>query len=145
MTRMRCPAAASAVARLTAVVVLPTPPFWLATAMMRARPEASRAVSLAIAASLTAIHPADPRQTQNDPPRVAATVVACDVHCPSASRRGQFLPCLFALWEEAYRIRSDKPFCQRQKSVEPGATARGDHIDRMRRNRFDSRIADFDR
>jgi hypothetical protein len=29
-------AAASAAARFTAVVVLPTPPFWLATAMMRA-------------------------------------------------------------------------------------------------------------
>ena len=33
----RSPTAARAVARLIAVVVLPTPPFWLATAMMRAR------------------------------------------------------------------------------------------------------------
>ena len=37
MTRTRWPAAANAVARLIAVVVLPTPPFWLATAMIRAR------------------------------------------------------------------------------------------------------------
>jgi hypothetical protein len=32
--RTRLPAAARAVARLIAVVVLPTPPFWLATATM---------------------------------------------------------------------------------------------------------------
>ena len=34
-TSTRRPTAASAVARLIAVVVLPTPPFWLATAMIR--------------------------------------------------------------------------------------------------------------
>src|ERR1700722_6553974 len=32
--RMRCSAAASEAPRLTAVVVLPTPPFWLAIAMI---------------------------------------------------------------------------------------------------------------
>ena len=36
------PAAASAVARLMAVVVLPTPPFWLAIAMMRGRGSGGR-------------------------------------------------------------------------------------------------------
>src|SRR5262245_27965615 len=35
MMRTRSPIAAKAVARLIAVVVLPTPPFWLATVMMR--------------------------------------------------------------------------------------------------------------
>ena len=34
MSRVRFSATASAAARLTAVVVLPTPPFWLATAMI---------------------------------------------------------------------------------------------------------------
>src|SRR4051794_37015347 len=33
--RMRCSAIARAVAKLMAVVVLPTPPFWLATAKIR--------------------------------------------------------------------------------------------------------------
>src|SRR5688500_9046421 len=33
---VRCSAAARLAARLTAVVVLPTPPFWFATAMIRA-------------------------------------------------------------------------------------------------------------
>ena len=35
MTRTRSPPEASAAARLTALVVLPTPPFWFATAMIR--------------------------------------------------------------------------------------------------------------
>src|SRR3954470_9864040 len=37
ITRTRFRVAARAVARLIAVVVLPTPPFWLATAMTRGR------------------------------------------------------------------------------------------------------------
>ena len=35
MTRTVCPCSASAAPRLTAVVLLPTPPFWLAMAMTR--------------------------------------------------------------------------------------------------------------
>src|ERR671934_1432833 len=38
-TRTRLPRPASAAPRLTAVVVLPTPPFWLAIAIILARPE----------------------------------------------------------------------------------------------------------
>ena len=72
MTRMRSPEAASAVARLTAVVVLPTPPFWLATAMTRARRDAATGRSSPVAVAslkswlaswLTGPHPA---QAQND-------------------------------------------------------------------------------
>src|SRR6516165_7766158 len=37
ITRVGSPTAASAVPRLIAVVVLPTPPFWLATTRMRGR------------------------------------------------------------------------------------------------------------
>jgi hypothetical protein len=40
-TNTRNPRSASAAPRLTAVVDLPTPPFWLAIAMMRAVPGAS--------------------------------------------------------------------------------------------------------
>src|SRR5437667_8215213 len=35
--RVGCPAVARQAARFTAVVVLPTPPFWFATAMIRAK------------------------------------------------------------------------------------------------------------
>src|SRR6201996_9051402 len=38
MTSVGSPTAASAVPRLIAVVVLPTPPFWLATTRTRGRP-----------------------------------------------------------------------------------------------------------
>ena len=41
-TRTRSPCRASAAARLTVVVVLPTPPFWLATVMTRVRPGRGR-------------------------------------------------------------------------------------------------------
>src|SRR5712691_5051851 len=142
MTRIRCLAAASAVARLTAVVVLPTPPFWLATAMMRARRGASRAVSSATAASLMASHPP---QTQNDPPPVGTTFMECRVHCPGLLGRGQFLPRPFALWEKTHRIGSDKRLRQNKQPVERLAAARGHDIDDMGRYRFDSRIADDDR
>src|SRR5260370_36740870 len=37
MSRTRCPISASAAARLTAVVVVPTPPFCMATAIVRAK------------------------------------------------------------------------------------------------------------
>src|SRR5260370_31800431 len=98
MTSTRCSAAASAVARLTAVVVLPTPPFWLATAMMRARRMTSGRVSLLSAGIVTARHPF---QTQDDPARVGAAGMRGDIHFPGWRGGGQFLPCLPALWEEA--------------------------------------------
>jgi hypothetical protein len=44
MTSTFFPSSARAAPRLTAVVLLPTPPFWLATAMIRASTFASRAV-----------------------------------------------------------------------------------------------------
>src|SRR4051812_28105081 len=40
-TKTRYPSSARAAPRLTAVVVLPTPPFWLATAMKRGRGRAT--------------------------------------------------------------------------------------------------------
>jgi len=50
-----------------------------------------------------------------------------------------------ALWEEAYRTRSDKPLRQREKPVERSTAARGHDVGDMRRHRFDSRIVNFDR
>src|SRR6185503_8065463 len=143
MTSTLWPAAARAVARLTAVVVLPTPPFWLATAMIRARRDTtSGRVSLAPVTPLT---PLDPGQAQDDPARVGAAVVARDIELPSFFRGGQFLPGLLALWEEAYRPGSDKALCPRQKPVERRAAARRHDVDEVRRQRIDSRVADVDR
>jgi hypothetical protein len=87
--------------------------------------------------------PADPAQAQQNPARVGAAVMARDIKLPALSCGGQFLPGLLALWEEAYRPRSDKPRCQRQKPVERGAAAGGHDIDRVRRQRIDSRVADL--
>src|SRR3954466_10622200 len=116
LTRIRSPEAASAVARLTAVVVLPTPPFWLATAMTRARRDAATGRSkLFVAASLTGPHPAQP---QNDAARIGAARMARDIEIPLLLRNRQFLPGLFALCKEAYRLGSDKPLRIREKSVE---------------------------
>src|SRR5713101_4513889 len=78
----RLPQAASAVARLTAVVVLPTPPFWLASAMMRA----GCGGRLGLAAALT--H--DLRQTQDGPRRVGSAGESLDPHPPCFGRLGQF-------------------------------------------------------
>ena len=47
MTRTRKPRSASAAPRLTAVVDLPTPPFWFAIAMIRALPGRSGAIGAA--------------------------------------------------------------------------------------------------
>ena len=48
-----------------------------------------------------------------------------------------------ALWEEAYRTRSDKPLRQREKPVERSAAAGGYDVGDMRRHGLDSRIADL--
>src|SRR5204863_10018615 len=118
MTRTLCPAAASAVARLTAVVVLPTPPFWLATAMILARRDTtSGRLSLDPVTPLT---PLDPGQAQDDPARVGAAVVARDIELPGSCGGGQFLPGLLALWAEAYGARADEALCPRQKPLQRG-------------------------
>ena len=70
--------------------------------------------------------------------------MACHVHCPGLACRGQFLRRPLALWEEAYRTRSDKPLRQREKPVERSAAARGHDVGDMRRRRLDSRVADLD-
>src|SRR3989338_531087 len=94
--------AASAVARLMAVVVLPTPPFWLATAMMRKpRPFAS---SIAMAT-------ADALQQDDDPARVRRAWNARDVHCPRFLGFRQFPLQADPLVEDAHASRRQKRPC----------------------------------
>src|SRR5271157_4664757 len=98
MTRTRCPTAASAVARLIAVVVLPTPPFWLATATIRARRMTGTArVRASTVARLTGYL----LQAKNDPPRIGTALAQRRRHFPAFAREGQFLLDPFAFEEHA--------------------------------------------
>src|SRR4029077_4322003 len=94
ITRMRRPAAASAVAKLIAVVVLPTPPFWLATAIIRAR----RAAILARgSASAVAMLTGYLLQAKNDPPRIGTALAKPHRHCTVFASEGQFMLDTFPL------------------------------------------------
>ncbi len=73
--------AARAVARLMAVVVLPTPPFWLARAMTRGGPRRS---------GLAGGGTADVAQTKDGGFRISAALEPLDGHCPVADRVRQF-------------------------------------------------------
>src|SRR5436305_1787579 len=104
MTSTRCSASAKAVARLTAVVVLPTPPFWLAIAMMRARRPPATARDSPSPLGLTD----DLLQLKDDPPRVGATGMPRRGHSPALARRGQFFLHLFAFKEQTERVAADQ-------------------------------------
>src|SRR3954447_6026834 len=81
--RTRFFAAARAVARLIAVVVLPTPPFWLASArMFGARAAPRGAVSASVSLKMV--------QSQDDARRIGSAGQKVDRHIPRAPREGQF-------------------------------------------------------
>ena len=63
MRQTRCPIPARAADRLTAVVVLPTPPFWLITAMERMKRNSFSERRGSISCHL-AIQPVDPMNHQ---------------------------------------------------------------------------------
>src|SRR6516162_3318874 len=88
ITRTRCPAAANAVARLIAVVVLPTPPFWLATATIRARRATG---TIRGRTSAAARFTGYLLQAKHDPPRIGTALASRRCHCPEFVRDGQFL------------------------------------------------------
>src|SRR3954449_3350132 len=114
MTSTRRPASARAAPRLTAVVVLPTPPFWLATAMIcpgrAARESCAEALSAAaFNAACPSVWPADDLfQGDNDTARVRPAGVKRDGHCPGPASRGQFFRRALALQKQAGGVRSDK-------------------------------------
>src|SRR5215469_2130524 len=125
MTSTRCPAAASAVARLIAVVVLPTPPFWLASAMTRARRPSGTARGPA--SKLTRLT-GYLLQAKNDPPPVGQARLDRRVHCPAFVRLGQFLLKSFAFEEQAECVLCDKSLGESQEFVERRAGARSHDI-----------------
>jgi hypothetical protein len=69
--------------------------------------------------------------------------MAGGIELPGLPGGGQFLPGLLALWEEAYRLGSDKRLSQNEKPVERSAAAGRHDIDDMRWQRIDSRVADL--
>src|SRR5689334_661859 len=103
MTSVGSPTAASAVPRLMAVVVLPTPPFWLATTRIRGL------------ASFMRDQLAD---LQNDAGRVAQAWVLSDFHPPRFTGLGQFSRNILTLEEQACGSRTGKMLCIAQEQRE---------------------------
>src|SRR6516165_3869741 len=133
MTRTRCPAAASAVARLIAVVVLPTPPFWLATATIRARcMTGTLCERTSAAARLTGYL----LQAKNDPPRIRTASMSRDRYCPVFAREGQFLLDPFAFEKQALAARCEERLGETKQPVERRAGASSHDIDRVPRHRL---------
>src|SRR3954470_763187 len=137
ITSTRSPEAASAVARLTAVVVLPTPPFWLAIATIRARRDAATGCSLLSFSGLSVTGPY-PAQTQDDAARIGAARMVRGIELPFLRCGSQLLPGLLALWEEAYRLGADKSLRIDEKPVERGTAAGGDDGNGAGRDGLDS-------
>src|ERR1700753_3774053 len=97
----RSPTAASAVPRLMAVVVLPTPPFWLATASTRGPDTRARGASVDLAGRGS--DTAEPFDAQNPPGGITPAGRARPVEVPHQPRLGQFRFDAFALQKQADR------------------------------------------
>src|SRR6516164_509267 len=135
MSNTRRPAAASAVARLMAVVVLPTPPFWLASATIRARRTTGTARGWA---STVARLTGDLLQAKNDPPPIGQALFDRRAHCPAFAHPGQFLLKSLALGEQAQGLGREKGRRQFEQPIQRRAGARGHNIDRVRRHSLDA-------
>src|ERR1700745_968856 len=118
-----------------AVVVLPTPPFWLASATIRARRTTETARGWA---SMVARLTGNLLQAKNDPPPVGQALFDRHIHCPGFAGQGQFLVEPLAFGKETKGIGRQKRCGPIEQSVERGAGARGDDVDRMRRHRLNA-------
>src|ERR1700744_834360 len=95
-TRVGSPTAARAVPKLMAVVVLPTPPFWLATTRMRG--------FLRIASVMAS----EGFQLHYNTGRIALAGDLPGLHIPRFMGFGQFGPQILALEEQANAVRADE-------------------------------------
>src|SRR4029079_11138804 len=109
MTKTVSPTAASAVPRLMAVVVLPTPPFSLATAMTRGR------MSLLNTDSLF--------HHQDRSSRISLTGMAINAESPGFGRLGQFCIEILALVEIPSSPGLEKRLCETVETRERGEGA----------------------
>src|SRR6185437_2010657 len=101
ISRTRFFTAASAVARLTAVVVLPTPPFWLTMARMRGSAASASAAGCSVSAPVSGLISGSSGavmvctdhlfQPQHGSGGVRNALVQRRAHLPPFARLGQFL------------------------------------------------------
>src|ERR1700761_8570185 len=123
ITSVGSPTAASAVPRLIAVVVLPTPPFWLATTRTRGR--------LTVFRLLAGSDICDAPDFENDPIRVRQACVPDRLNLPRCAGFGQFGLYILALEKQAYRLRGLKRPCITQQFGQRRAGPRGDEVERL--------------
>src|SRR5512138_459306 len=113
ITSVGAPTAAKAVPRLIAVVVLPTPPFWLA--ITRTRGLVSDGAG-----------PMDEiPDLQNRPQRMRFAGVGPDSHLPELAGIGQLKHHILALEKQAHSVRADEILCIGKKLRQRGAGPRG--------------------
>src|SRR6202023_366761 len=126
------PMAASAVPRLIAVVVLPTPPFWLATTSVRGPRDCG------------SIGMAKLPDREDDAGRIGATRLLPHLHPPRFMGFGQFFPYRLTLEKKIQCVRTLKSLCidkqPRQRRTSPG----GHNIEGLAGRVFQARIVDFD-
>src|SRR5690606_12879934 len=111
ITRTSRSAAARAAPRLIAVVVLPTPPFWLTIATMRGPEWSPRCCS--------AFDTPDSHELEDRPARVRAARGADDLHLPGLPPLGQFVPDPRAL-----RKQGDAPPLEERRGIAEQARQR---------------------
>ena len=139
MIRVGWPTAARAVPRLMAVVVLPTPPFWLATTRTRGRFPAGPA-------TLTGSNGTDMALLPNFKDRsggIGLAGVPDDGHPPRFMGFGQFNPNRLSLEEQVHGLRTLKLLCIAQELAERRAGPGRDHIERLGRGVFHAGVADL--
>src|SRR6185312_10472898 len=131
-TRVGSPTAASAVPRLMAVVVLPTPPFWLATTSTR---------GFLVGSDMRRQLP----QLQYHTRRIGQARDLPDFHLPRFMGFRQFSPYILTLEEQANAVRAREILCIGQEPGQWRAGPRRDHIERVRRRVFHAPVFDENR
>src|SRR5215469_12170548 len=129
ITRVGSPTAARAVPRLMAVVVLPTPPFWLATTRMRG--------------GLSAVSTAQLPDIEDHARGVRAACMLLDPHIPDFARVGQFGPYGLALEEQIPRISTLKKGRIGKQLRQRCTGPCGDQVERLRFRGLDSGASDL--
>src|SRR3569833_1989803 len=123
ITRVGSPTAAKAVPRLIAVVVLPTPPFWLATTRTRGF------WGSGMAGTQISHHHYSSR-------RVGLTLDLRDLHVPIFMGFGQFCPFILAFEEQANAVRACEPIGISQQLGQGGQGPGGDDVEGLGRQIF---------
>src|SRR5215472_71290 len=131
ITRVGSPTAARAVPRFMAVVVLPTPPFWLATTRTRGFWGSDMT-----GAQLSHAHYSSRW--------VGLALDLRGLHAPIFSGFGQFRPNILAFQKEANSVRTCEPMGIIQQQGQGGKRARRHHVKGAVRQVFHPGIADFD-